>query len=186
MPLNTVTQGGASIPAGSIMYPASVKGIWTTIHKNLSATASTAANLAKPYNMADTNAVLVEVHDGATRAIIRGKAAVALSAVATSPVIQVYGMYTNTRGLKTGDALPPDATFERVDITDPAAANAAGLTLTFAASSGNAALQDATFNYSQKTAAIDVKGAAYLLVLVATASSMTNGGTPTAEVCLLN
>ena len=87
----------------------------------------------------------------------------------------------------TGDALPADATFERLDITDPAAANATGQTLTFTISSANTAIQDATYNYSQKTAAIDLKGASYVMILVATAgATLTNGGTPTAEVMFLN
>jgi len=187
MALNTVSPGGAKFLAGQVVYPCSVKGLWTTIHNNLIATASSAANLVKPYNMADTNAILVRVPDNATRCIIRGKCAVALSVATTSPVINVFGMFTASNDLKTGDALPADATFERLDITDPAAANATGQTLTFTISSANTAIQDATYNYSQKTASIDLKGASYVMILVATAgATLTNGGTPTAEVMFLN
>lgn len=186
----TISGGGANFIAGQVVYPASVKGIWTTIHNSLIATESTAANLAKPYNLSDTNAVWVAVPDNCTRCVIRGKCAVALSAVTTSPVIYVYGMYTNSIGgsaLTTGSSVPADASFKRIDVTDPAAVTSTGLTLTFAAASSNANIQDATYLYSNETTAIDLKGAAYVSILVKTAGAgLTNGGTPTAEIMFLN
>lgn len=189
MPL-TISGGGANFLAGQIVYPASVKGVWSTIHNSLIATASTADNLTKPYNLADTNAIWVPVPENATRCVIRAKCLVALSAVTTSPVIYVYGMWTNSIGaqaLKTGDSVPADASFDRIDVTDPATTTATGLTLTFDTPANDNNIVDATYLYANKTTAIDLKGAAYVSILVKTAGAgLTNGGTPTAEIMFLN
>lgn len=182
----TIASGGANFLAGQVVYPSSVKGIWTTIHNSLSATASTAANLATPSNLSDANQVWVRVPDNCTKAIIRGKCAVAVSAVATSPVIYVYGMETNSNSLKTGDSLPSDAYISRRDPAKPAAANATGLTLTFSAEPSTTNNKDATYQYSYETAQIDVEGAAYVSIMVQTAASMTAGGTPTADIKFVN
>lgn len=175
--------GGANFAAGPVVYPASVKGVWTTCHNSLIATASSAANLAAPYNAADTNAIWVEVPDNCTRAIVRGKCAVAISAAATSPIVYCYAVYTNSE-IANGGAVPSDATFMRVDATTLAGT---GTTLTFAAASGNTQIKDATYLYTNPSSSFDVSGAAYFLLLVQTAGAgLTNGGTPTAEVMFLN
>lgn len=177
------TNGGANFAAGAVVYPASVKGRWATCHNSLIASASSAANLAKPYNAADTNAVWVRVPDNCTRAIVRGKCAVAISAVTTSPVVYCYAVYTDQE-ITSGGSVPSDATFVRVDATTLAGT---GTTLTFGAASANTQVQDATYLYTNPSSSFDVSGAAYFLLLVQTAGSgLTNGGTPTAEVMFLN
>lgn len=178
----SVANAGANFLAGNVVYPASVKGKWITCHNSLIATASTAANLAQPGNAADTNAVWVRVPDNCTRAIVRGKCAVAISAVTTSPVVYCYAVYTD--GEVTTSTVPSDATFMRIDATTLAGT---GTTLTFAAASGNTQLKDGTFLYTNPSSSFDVSGAAYFLLLVQTAGvGLTNGGTPTAEVMFIN
>lgn len=44
----------AGVPAGQVVYPASVVGAWTVIHTNLSSTAETAAVLKRPATYAGT------------------------------------------------------------------------------------------------------------------------------------
>lgn len=183
----TVVAGGAQGPLGNGTYTASVKALWTTIHNSLIATASNAAALANPGSTAnsDTNAVLVKVPDNAVRCRIRGRCAVAISAVSTSPVVQVYGLYTDTQNIATGGTtLPADARWERLDAATLAGT---GTTLTFAAASSNTQVVDATYLYTDVSSDIDCKGAQYVLVLVKTAGAgLTNGGTPTAEISFVN
>jgi hypothetical protein len=174
---------GAIFTAGPVVYPASVKGLWTTCHNSLIATASSATNLATPSNAADTNAIWVRVPDNCTRAMVRGRCAVAISAVSTSPVVYCYAVYTANE-IANGAPVPADATIIRADADTLAGT---GTTLTFAAASGNTQIKDGTYLYTNPSTAFDIKGASYFLLLVQTAGAgLTNGGTPTAEVCFLN
>lgn len=183
----TVANGGAMGPLGNGVHVASTKALWTTIHNSLIATASTAAQAANPGSRvdSDTNAILVKVPDNATRCRIRGKCAVAISAVTTSPVVKLYGMYTANGNLPaTNTSLPADASWERLDATTLAAA---GTTLTFAAASANTQVVDSTYLYTDVSSDIDCKGAQYVTLLVTTAGAgLTNGGTPTAEISFVN
>ncbi len=175
--------GGANFAAGPVVYPASVKGKWTTCHNSLTAAESSAGNLAAPYNAADTNAVWVKVPDNCTRAIVRGRCDVAVSAVSQQPIVYCYAVYTDQE-IANGGAVPSDAKFMRVDATT---LGGTGTTLTFAAASGNTQIKDATYLYTNPSSSFDVSGAAYVLVLVSQkCTGLTNGGTPTAEVMFLN
>ncbi len=180
----STVSGGANFLAGQIVYPASVKGVWVQAHNNLSATASSAANLVNPVNGSDTNAVWVRVPDGASRVSVRGKCAVAISAVTTNPIVYVLKIATN--GEVTSASIPSDATPTRIDGTAPVAPDATGQTLSFAAASGTTRYRDSTYLYSLETADFDCRGAAYILVLVQTAANLANAGTVTADVCFLN
>lgn len=180
----TVVSGGSQGPLGNGTYCASTKAIWTPIHLSLIATASTAAQAANPGSRvnSDANAILVKVPDNATRCRIRGKCAVAVSAVSTSPVVKLYGLYTASQ--VSNDTLPSDAAWERLDATTLAAT---GTTLTFAAASANTQVVDSTYLYTDVSSDIDCKGAQYIALLVTTAGAgLTNGGTPTAEVSFIS
>jgi hypothetical protein len=182
MPSNT--NGGANFAAGPICYPASVKGMWVQAHNNLSAAATSAANLVNPTNGSDTNAVWVRVPDGATRVAARGKCAVTISGVTTNPIIYIIKIATN--GDVTSATVPADATPTRIDGAAPVAPDATGQTLSFAAASGTTRYRDGTYLYSLETSYYDCQGAAYILVLVQTAANLANAGTVTADVCFLN
>lgn len=171
---------GSAFPAGPLVYPTSTKGEWVTCHTNLAATASTAANLSTPYNAADTNAVWIKVPE-CTRVVLRAKCAVGVSAVAASPIVYVYGV--DTKGDVTASTIPSDATIGPVGAKT---LTGTAVTLTLAAASANTNIKDATYLYSAESDPLDLKGAAYLLVLVQTAASLTSGGTPVCEAKFLN
>jgi hypothetical protein len=182
MPANT--NGSANFAAGPIVYPASVKGVWVQAHNNLSAGATSAANLVNPVNGSDTNAVWVRVPDNCTRVAVRGKCAVGISGVTQNPIVYIIGIKTS--GDVTTTTVPSDATATRLDGTAPVNPDNTGQTLSFAAASGTTRYRDGTSLYSYETAYYDCQGAAYVLVLVQTAANLANAGTVTADVCFLN
>jgi hypothetical protein len=174
---------GAIFAAGAVVYPASVKGIWVTCHNSLTAAASSTANLATPGNAADTNAIWIRVPDNCTRAQVRGRCDVGISAVGGNPAVYCYAIYTANE-IANGAAVPSDVKSIRVD-ADTLGGTAT--TLTFGTAGANTQIRDATYLYTNPSSTFDLRGAAYFLLLVQTAGSgLTGAGTPTAEVCFLN
>jgi len=158
--VNAISRGGVGSARGTVDI------VWSN--------ASTAAtNPRLPLNQT-TLIVPLELGPNVTRVLLRARLTSATSGVATSPVVFVYGCYANEidPGVDT-------AVLWRLDNTDP---NGTGLTLALPASPANTNMTEqvvnsVTYRYGTTVSleGVDLKGAQWMLVVVSTAASITDG-----------
>lgn len=179
----------------------SVRGLWQLINTDLETTDT--AGLLKPYLITRADFIWLRVPDGATRVLLRGRNDSVATTFTTDPVVRLVGAFPTLPGDAAGKAIsdsgfsatPGDtnhAEFLRLDSID---ANAAGVTIDFAATTN---LEDGTYEYTDIPAAngeglggmngFDLKGATYVGLMVETAANVTGGATNVArgEVLFLN
>ena len=165
-------------------------GLWTTAHDNLTATAASAAVLKKPLSNSSSNTHFVRVPPGATRVMIRAKHQ-GTSAVVTSPIVSIYGVY----GEPLSDGTFSDSTVAATGYSaHDARIIASAVTLTCATGDlqvGTSPAVTYQFGVSPTNAIdsnpwFDVCGASHVLVLVSTAGSLTDATEVVAQVQFLN
>lgn len=179
--------GGATSPAGSPVYPSSVKGLWQVCHANLS-TIQTTAEQANPGSVTSTNVTWFKVPDNATRLIVRAKMDVGTTTVTTSPVVKIYAAYPSAE-LTTSSASTAWASGTEFMRLDASTLAATGTTLTLSATS-NAQIKDSTFIYSDphSITGTDALGGWYVAVFATTAANVSGGANTVvpAEIMFLN
>lgn len=151
----------------------SAKGAWVTAHANASATAQTAAELIRPFNVSSSNVIPFKLGQ-LTRCLFRCRYGAA-GAVTTSPVIRVFACYGD---IATGaTTIVDDATIRSIIV-------ASAQTLTCVAATD---VRDTTYSYSAplSLSGSDMLGGDFGLVFIETAASIT-GATPIIEVLTLN
>lgn len=167
-------------------------GPWQTIHDDFEASASSAAELIRPFSVTSANVHAVRVPAGATRVMVRCRWTAA-GAVTTSPVIRAYGAYCPAGGnpgtLNSSDWFDDDGTYQVVRI-DRNATGAGGVTVTLDATND---LRDTTYSYSANaihtddgTPWFDCKGASYVFVLCSTAGNVAGAQTGVIQAAFLN
>lgn len=177
MALPTVTNANASGGDGS------AKGTWVQAWANAN-TAASSAELYAPLSMTG-KVTPIKLGANVTRLLIRGRIPGTTSAVATSPVVWVYGVWPSSGAPDSIDS----GIIARVDNADQ---DATGLTLTFQASptasnSPTQTIDGVEYHYSDIVSldGTDMKGATWALVVVATAASTTDSGSGVADVQVL-
>ena len=172
---------GASA-GGTIVHPCSVRGSWVTV--NNATTAQASGDFLNPLGIDDDGFRWIEVN-GATRILIRARCDDGYSAVSTSPVVQVFGVF-GPDNLDPAGGNQDGLTSLRLDSN---AQTGGGLTTTFPASpmSSNT-LTDGTYFYSLPVDldGVDLKGCAWVGVPVATAFSGTGSGAVEIQALLIN
>lgn len=180
-----VVKLGCSPDGLTLTAPASVKGDWTVVHANLSATAESSTVLMRPSSYSNANVYPARIHDGATRVTLMARYDDAVSTVTTSPVVRVYGIFGPENAVSEAGVI--DETKAIVRRLDNADSNAAGITLTLETLASAGTIQDGTYMYSNELASsldgIDLRGARWLLVLTETAASIS-GGANTTVACM--
>lgn len=174
--------GGVQQGACGLQAPASIKGVWSTIHGDAK-TAQSGAEILAPFSITSSNVNWVVVPEGATRAIFRVSYASTATTVSTSPVIVVFGLY-NPVDITAAPANDGTSVVMRLDNVAPAAA---GITLT--ATGAAADLNDGSLRKGQphSLTPMDCLGAKRIAVAVQTALALSAGsGAATVEVMFLN
>jgi hypothetical protein len=174
--------------ANSVVIAGSAKGTWVTANTDATATAQTTAQLYAPSSIAGTSKVQwIKVHAGCTRVLVRARMPKNTSAVATSPVIRVYGANMADGALIASDGtVPTDGTIQFLRL-DNASVTAAGPTVTLTCAT-TTTMNDATYWYSNVVdlTGYDLLGSDYVGVLVSTSASITGGGAVEVQLLLLN
>lgn len=170
----TFKVGSLSPAGGAIVNIASSQGSWVVAHDDLEASADSAANMLKPWNISKASMHWVKIPEGATRVWVRARMDATASVVTTSPIVKLMGANgtldaTNATFSGTSTAAS-FAQFTRVD--DSADDAGSGQTLTLATTG---LLEDASYEYSNKKGPYDCVGCSHVAILVATAANVTDG-----------
>lgn len=183
MAIGAYIKASVRVAKGSaIMHQASVRGTWYQANDNLEA-AQSAGELLSPASIALSTFHWVRVPDGATRILYRAKSDVAATTVVTSPIVQIWGAYgiigedgsfSTTAGTQALSGTDAAANFARFLRLDGITSGATGVTLTLAVTG---VLNDASYRYHEVAdlTGVDLKGAEYVGIIVATAGSLTGG-----------
>jgi hypothetical protein len=184
MPLAAFTKSNAQTPL-TPNVPATAKGTVVTVVSDAEATAANSTELKAPLGYAGSNCRWVALGDNGGKVAFRVKYT---GTVTTSPVIQVYGVYTNSS--PTSDAFANDGTFapNRLDNS----ASASGITLTLDATNdirdaaGTPNLYSPWYTFISPVTAVpgDALGVNWLLVLCSTAANVS--GSASIEMLILN
>lgn len=175
------------------MIPVSAGAVWVIAHDDCR-TAESSAELLNPLNIATTRFHWVW-RGNTTRVLIRARVDAALSAVATHPIVRIYGAFDNGsnsqfgEGLITADGTAPTDGTVRVIRLDSQHTDDAGITLTLPVGTTNSTrFKDSNYSYSSvhSITGTDLLGADYFGVVVVTAASVTNGTTIPIEVMGVN
>lgn len=180
MAISGPTSLGALAVTGNVVYPASVRGSWTTIISDLEATAETAAVLLRPKSAVSSYIIPARLPGLGTRVQIRARYT-AGATITTSPVVRLFTIDGDING---SGAFTDDETqqFQRIDNAD---GNAAGVTVTC---SSGADIRDTTYAYSDilpDLTGYDCLGGAWLIALIETAGNISTG-TPILQARVLN
>jgi len=169
-PTKLTTEALAGGPG--VTCPSSMQVTWTQIHTDL-AQVNTATQLLRPSTVSTTYVIPAIVSQG-TRLRIMARTDFAVSAIATSPVIRIYG----ANKLPNSDGSWPSGTiFHRIDSSNFTDVGTT-VTLALAAAAQN---DGATYCWSSQLpvdTGWDMLGAKAIMVLVETAASLT-GATST-------
>ena len=179
LPIKICAQSPTIAP--DVSYVTNQLAVWQTVVSDCTSSGTgtqTAAVLAQPYNVSNAYIIPCEIIAG-QNIRIRAAMAVGTTAVATSPVVRVFGadQVPNVDG-----TWPTGTIFDRLDASTDTATGAT-VTLTVTA---NAAQKDATFAYSNSLPSSGVgyptKGSRGLLVLVETAASVSGGANTVVKI----
>lgn len=148
---------------------------WVVANEDLE-TADT-AELLSPANITRATFHWVKRPASARRVLLRGRNNAAATTVTTSPIVQIWGAYSDPDSAGAFSNTPTAASGTNFMRLDNADSGATGLTLTLAAT-GN--LEDALFEYGDLEATtglagLDCKNARYIGMLVSTAANVTGG-----------
>jgi hypothetical protein len=165
-----IIQGPGS-GSGTIVHPCSIRGGWIEANSDLE-TADT-ANLLKPWNISRAAFNWVQVPQGATRVLLRGRCLVAATINTAAAVVKLWGINgsPNSSGVFSGTG--GASGYAECTCLDNADPGATGLSLTFAATGGGL-LEDNTYIFTDlpDLTGYDCKGCDYVGMLVATACSL--------------
>jgi len=159
--------------SGAPVNISSVKGFWFVCHDNLEAAAET-TGLLQPFGITTSSFHWVKVPDGATRVLVRARNDAAATTFTTSPVVRIIGMDGVPTDAGSFSGTAGNANFGEPTRLDNADANAAGVTLTLAATTN---LEDASYEYGDPPdlTGYDLKGCSYVGMVVETAANVTGG-----------
>lgn len=168
-PLHGPGSAGASMPG-------SCQGVWVTANTD----ARTQISTFDPGAITAETFRWVQVPNGTTRLLLRGKTPQGTTATGTSPVVKIIGVFGPLTDGAPADGVP----VMRLDNAD---ANATGITVTLGGD-GTTVLSDATWDYGNPTTldGYDHKGASYVGLLVITAASITADAAVPLEIMFLN
>lgn len=179
------TKLGTSIQYGAVSYPCSVRGVWTLLHNDLTATAETSTVLLNPATYASTAVYPAEVTAG-TRLLLRCRMLATVTTVTTAPEVCIFGgwgsesAYTESTGTFTTDGT---VTWSRLD--NPAAGSS-GITMPLSATG----YRDTTYRYGDiyDISGTDLLGCRWIIALTKTAGAVSGAATNTVQLlgCLIN
>ena len=182
-----------TLKGAECFIPVSTGGSWVIAHDDCK-TAESAAELLNPLSIANTRFHWVR-RGHATRVFIRARVDAALSAVATHPIVRIYGAFDNgsnsqqDEGLILADGTAPTDGTVRVLRLDSLNTDDTGITLTLPVGTANTTrFKDSNYSYSSihSITGTDLIGADYFGVVVVTAASVTNGTTVPIECMVVN
>lgn len=183
MPLSNPTYANAASSIPAFMPVTSNAGVVTVV-TDAEATAANSTELKAPLGYAGSNCRWVKVGGYASRALFRVKYS---GTVTTSPIIQVYGVQTET---VPAPAFANDGTIAPTRLDNDAAGS--GLTLTLDATNdirdaaGTPNLYSPWYEYVSPQTGVpgDLLGSTWILVLCSTAANVS--GSATIEALLIN
>lgn len=185
--MNAQVAAGVEIPSGPVVYPASARGGgWVTAIVDASASAQTATELLRPLSVTSSNINVVRLSDAATRVQLRLSYPTTVTAVATQPVVRVFGVDGPDAALNSSfnfDETNASLTALRLDNVDTAGT---GLTLTIGLVANDLRVNDTLFSDPNSLTPIDTLGFKWLLVLLNTAASKTGAGAVAVQVRAIN
>ena len=184
--MNSIVALGADISAGPLTYPASVQAAWQTAIVDASASAQSGTDLLRPLAVTSTNINIVRLSPALTRVQLRLSYPTTVTAVATQPIVRVYGVDGPDSALGgTADWTETTAGLSvmRLDNVD---ANAAGLTLSIGLVAADLRVNDTLLSDPNSLTPIDTLGHKWLVVLLQTAASKTGTGAVAVQVRGLN
>lgn len=181
--MGAVATSGCEIVSGDVTFPASVKAQWTTVHGNLSDTAESAAALLRPTTYASAFVYPMRIHAAATRISIMARYKQATSAVTTSPVVRLYGIWGADSVVTPAGVIASDGT-AIIRRLDNGSSNSAGITLTLTTAVAADKMRDDTYRYSDEydITGVDLRGAKWLLALTETAANISGGADTVVEL----
>jgi len=156
----------------NVTCPSSMNVRWTQIHSDL-AQVNTATQLLRPSTVSTTYVIPAVVTQG-TRLRITARTDFAVSAIATSPVVRIYG--ADQLPDSTTGAWPNGTIFHRIDSSNFTDVGTT-VTLALAAAAQN---DGATYCWTSQLpvdTGWDMLGAKAIMVLVETAASVTGATT---------
>lgn len=155
-------------PSGNLVYPASVRGKWITIHNDLEQASGITG--VRPLSVTSTDIIPIQVPVGATRVLFRARYANGAT-VTTSPIIVVYGVWGELDGGAFTEG-NDQVQCARLDNQDN---SAAGITVTL---DGTNDVDDATYQYSDivpSLTGLDLLGASYVFAYPTTVANVNSG-----------
>lgn len=179
---------GQDISGGGGQFGAWAQTEWAIIHADLKAAKPADSVLLRPATYSDSNVTPVRVPPTASRVLLRARYATAISAVATNPIVSVYGVYGPESGYtESTGAFADDGTmrFVRLDIAMGYSGNTTGAYS--CAMDATNDLRDGTYKYGAIAgdyagnnpawaAGLDLRGCKWLFALTTTAASVTGAG----------
>lgn len=176
---------GSSIQYGAVSYPCSIRGVWSVLHNDLTATAETSTVLLNPATYAGTAVYPAEVAAG-TRLLLRTRMLATVTTVTTAPEVCIFGgwgpetAYTEGTGVFTTDGT---VTWSRLD--NPAAGSS-GITMPISATG----YRDTTYRYGDihDISGTDLLGCRWIIALTKTAGVVSGGADTKVQLlgCLIN
>jgi hypothetical protein len=186
---------GLDISAGNIVYPAFAQTDWTIIHNDLKAAAESAGVILQPGTYSNSNVFPIRVPQNANRILTRVRYATAISAVATSPVIAIFGAYGDDSAFNESTGVFNDTGSIRWARLDTAQSNSSvGTTHTITPSTD---IRDSVWKYGiiggdyTGTELLlgcgwDLRGCKWVLALTTGAASVTGAGSVQLEAAFLS